>query len=304
MLAIVVAGAGCGSAGGGGGSSSEGAALLERAFAAKNAVQSGDLKLRLRADVEGLPSLDGPLELRLDGPFKSNGRGKLPSLDWGVAFEGAGQKLSGGVIATQRNAFLRFQGRSYALGESTFARLTRRLERSHPDRPRGPGQLGLDPAAWLKNPKVEDGDPVGGDDTRKVTGSIDVRKLVRDLVELVRSPAVRGRRRRDPGAPPALRGPSKHDLKAIEDSIERVDVELNVDGDDVLRRFFTEVEFNAKDDGRGKDVKGRLSLAYVLRKVGGDPVIRAPAGARPLSELVGGLGLGALGGALGGPKHD
>jgi hypothetical protein len=76
-------------------------------------------------------------------------------------------------------------------------------------------------------------------------------------------------------------------------------VEVNVDENEVLRRFFTEVDFDADNGNDGKDLKGKFSFTYVLREVGGNPVIRAPANPRPLEELLGGLGLGSPG-AIGG----
>jgi len=279
-------------------SSGEARALLENAFARQKAVDGGDVALELKADVQGIGGLEGPLELRLEGPFKSNGKRKLPSLDWDVGFSGAGQRLSGGVIVTENDAFLRFQGRSYELGKNAFARIARRLELTHPDRWLGPGQIGWDPVSWLENPNVGDGDPIGGEDTRKITGSVDVHKAVGDVVDLLESPAVRKKLERDGRGAREL---GDKDLKEIEDAVKEMEVELNVDRHGVLRRLFTRIAFDLSRDG--DDLRGKLSFTYVLRKVGTNPVIRAPSGARPLSELLGGFGFGGLGLGLDG-KHD
>ncbi len=296
ILALVIVGAGCGSDEDSG-SSSDAKALLNQAFASTGTVQSGDLEMLMKADVQGSDSLDGPLALRLDGPYKSNGKKRLPSLDWDISFNGAGQKLTGGLVATANNVFLSFQGQPFELGEGTFADLTSQLDLKDAGNPLSPRQLGMDPASWIEDPKVEDGDPIGGDDTRKVTGDVDVRKVVKDMVDLVKSPAVRKRLESQGAGDANIPEPSEKDLKEIEDAIEDVDVEVSVDEDEVLRRFFTEVDFDAADDGNGKDLKGKFSFTYVLREVGGDPVIRAPANPRPLKELLGGLGLGSFGGA-------
>jgi hypothetical protein len=72
-----------------------------------------------------------------------------------------------------------------------------------------------------------------------------------------------------------------------------------VDRNDTVRRFFTEVHFDLPGEQDGDELKGgRVSLGYVLRKVNTNPVIRAPQNPRPLRELLGGFGLGALGGGL------
>ena len=293
ILVLAAAGAGCGSTGDPGGGSDEARTLLENAFE-KGSADSGDLELEVKADVEGIGFLEDPLRLHLRGPFKKSGERKLPSLDWDVAFDGASLKLSGGVIATGSNAYLQFHGRSYELGEDVFARFARRLALKEPDRPLSPGQLGMDPASWLEDPKVEDGEEIGGDDTRKVTGSVNVRKVVKDMVDVIESPAVRKRLERAGGAARDGPKPTEKDLEEIEGAIEDADVELNVDQNDVLRRFFAEIDLNLKDDGEGEDVKGKVSFAYVLREVGTNPVIRPPADARPLRELTGGLDLEGL----------
>jgi hypothetical protein len=91
--------------------------------------------------------------------------------------------------------------------------------------------------------------------------------------------------------------PTDKDLDEIEDAVQDIDVEINVDEQEILRRFFVEVDFDSDDGGDGKDLKGKFSFTYVLREVGGNPAIRAPRNARPLGELLRGLGLySALGG--------
>ena len=287
-LALGIAGLGCGSDDDSG-DSREARALLQRAFDKK--VESGDLEVQVKTDLDGLDSMKEPLELRLAGPFKSAGADRLPMLDWDVTFDGAGQKLSGGLIATGDNAYVVLQGRAFEVGEEAYRSLAARLQAGGRKRPLTPGQFGMDTGSWLEDARVEDGESIGGDDTRKVTGSVDVRKVIEDVVELIDSPELR--RRLEGSGRPAVPKPTDKDLRQIEDAIEDMDVEMNVDENGVLRRFFTEVELDVESEG--EDVTGKVSFLYLLREVGGDPVIRAPADARPLGELLGGLGLGALG---------
>ena len=296
VLALALTSAGCGGSDGDDGhdgNAREARALLEDTFAKD--VESGELELKVKAAVEGVKSLEEPLEVTVKGPFKSNGKKKLPVLDWDIAFDGAGQKLSGGLVATRDNAFVELQGQAYEVGEKTFARLAREVTKAQPNRPTSPGKLGMDPASWLEDPKVENGEPIGGDDTREVTGSVNVRKVVRDVADLFKSPAVRRQLERQGQGSAAVPEPTNADLKEIEDAIEDADVELSVDENDVLRRFVTDVRFDVPREGNAKDVKGKFTLTYVLRKVGTDRVIRAPSNPRPLSELLGGFGLGAPG---------
>ena len=290
--------AGCGGDDGGG-DSREAKALLERAFSKQ--VKSGDLRLDLKADLEGGGErLKDPIAVKLEGPYRTGSRRQLPQLDWDVSFKGLGQSLRGGLVATTANAFLELQGQAYEVGARTYQSLSRRYGALQPGRPRGLTAFGVDPSTWLKDPELEeDGGSIGGDATRKITGSVDVRKAARDLVELTRSPALRRQLERQGRPVPRLGRPTDKDLDEVEDAIQEFDIEVNVDENDVVRRLFADLDFDVPGDESGDDLKGgRRSFTYVLTKVDTNPVIRAPQNPRPLRELLGGFGLGALGGGL------
>ena len=296
-MSLLAAGLGCG--GDEGGDSREAKALLERAFAKQ--VKSGDLELDLKADLEGGgEKLEKPITAKLSGPYEMRGRDRLPRLDWDVALKGAGLNLKGGLIATGDNGFVQLQGQAYELGSETFAALARQYAASvEPGRPRGLGAFGVDPSSWLEDPEIDEGESIGGDPTRKVTGSVDVRKAARDIVDLTRSPRLRRQLERRGQLPPRLPQPTDEELDEIEGAIEQFDIEINVDRNDIVRRFFAEVDFDAPGEQDGDEVRGgRASVSYVLTKVNTNPVIRAPRNPKPLRELLGGFGLGALGGGL------
>ena len=297
-LSLAAAGVGCG--GDDDGDSREAKALLAKAF--EKEVKSGDLQLDVKADLEGGGArFEKPITMRLRGPYETGDRDRLPRLDWDVALKGAGLNLKGGLIATAGNGFVVFQGQAYELGTEMFASLARQYAAgAQPGRPKGLGAFGVDPSAWLEDPQIDDdGQSIGGDPTRKITGSVDVRKAARDIVDLTRSPRLRRQLERRGQPPPKLPKPTDEDLDKIEDAIEQFDIEINVDRNDVVRRFFTEIDFDAPGEQDGDEVKGgRVSLSYLLTKVNTNPVIRAPQNPRPLRELLGGFGLGALGGGL------
>lgn len=299
-VSLAVTGLACGGDDGGGGDSGEAKALLERAF--EKQVDSGDLKIDVKADLESSEDrLDKPIALRLDGPYESAGRTKPPRLDWDIAFKGLGLDVKGGLIATADNAYAELQGQAYEVGTETFSSLARQYAGLQPDRPQKLGTLGVDPTSWLKDPEIdEDGGSIGGDATRKITGSVDVRKVTEDIVDLVRSPRLRRQLERQGQPTPKVSPPSEEELDELENAVEEFDIEVNVDENDVVRRFFTEFRFDVPDD-KEKDLRGgKVSLSYVLRKVNTDQVIRAPQNPKPLGELLQGFGLGSLGGG-GGP---
>lgn len=294
-LLLAVAGLGCGDEQGSGGDSRDAKALLERAFAKR--VKSGDLRLDLKADLEGGGDrLEKPIELKLAGPYKLGGRDKLPQLDWDVSFRGLGMDVNGGIVATADNGFLELQGEAYELGAEAFTSLARQYAALQPGTPRSITAFGVDPTSWLDNPRVdEDGGSIGGEPTRKVTASVDVRQVARDVVDLARSPRLRRQLERQGRPVPRLSRLKDEDLDRVEDAIDEFDVEVDVDRNDVVRRLFAEVDFDLPGDEDGDEVKGgRVSLSYVLRKVGTNPVIRAPQNAKPLGQLLDGFGLGGL----------
>lgn len=297
-LSLAAAGLGCG--GDDGGDPGEAKALLARAFAKE--VKSGELQLDAKADLEGGDDrLDKPITVKLRGPYETGGRQRLPRLDWDVALEGAGLDLRGGLIATADNGFVVLRGQAYELGAEAFSSLARQYGvGARPGRPKGLGAFGVDPSSWLEEPEIDDdGESIGGEPTRKITGSVDVRRAARDIVELTRSPQLRRQLERRGQPPPKLPRPTDEDLDEIEEAIEQFDIEINVDGNDIVRRFFTEIDFDVPGEQDGDEVKGgSVSLTYVLTKVNTNPVIRAPQDPRPLRELLGGFGLGGLGGGL------
>jgi hypothetical protein len=300
-LALAITGAGCGEDEGSGESSGDAKALLERAFTKQ--VKSGELDFDLTADIEGGGDrLEEPLALRLKGPFEWGGAKRLPRFDWDVSFKGVRLDMKGGLIATADNAFVELQGQAYELGTRTFTSLAREYAALQPGgRPQSLGAFGVDPTSWLKDPQIDsEGESIGGEPTRKITGSVDVRKAVRDIVGLTRSPRLRKQLQRRGQPAPELSTPKDEDLDELEDAVEEFDIEVNVDRDDVVRRLFTEFDFDVPGEEDGDDVKGgKVSLSYVLTRVNTTPVIRAPQNPKPLAQLLDGFGLGGLGSGLG-----
>ena len=282
-LALALIGAGCGGDDGGG-SSEDAGALLEKAFATQ--VDSGDLKLDLKAEIDGLAQLSGPLSLSLSGPFKSDGPKDIPILDWDIVAEGAGQKFDVGLTVTEDNAFVEYQDEVYEVGTELFDQFKQQYAAQQPDEQPTLKSFGLDPATWLEDPKVEDGDEIGGDATQVVTGSVDVEKVVRDLYSLTKSDAFRQQLESQGQDVPEIPEPSDEDIQKIVDAIDELNLEVNVDENDIARRVSVSADFTVPEGTGDGEVKGgSLSFGYTLEEVGTDPQIEAPANARPLSEL-------------------
>ena len=94
---------------------------------------------------------------------------------------------------TEDNAYVDSEGQSYELGEQLFGQIKRSFAQQQKQSGGQPSlkRFGINPAEWLDDPKVEDGEDVGGDATRKVSGDVDVKQVVTDVLEALRSPALR-----------------------------------------------------------------------------------------------------------------
>src|SRR4051794_20015878 len=281
---------GCG--GGGGGSSEDARALLDKAF--KTPITSADVTLNIEAKVNGVPQLSQPINLKVAGPYQSNGKGKLPSFNWQVSVSGGGQAFSGGIISTGDNAFVNFQGTNYEVGADKVAQV---------NQSNGPGRslkdYGIDPQAWVKDPTEEGTENVNGVDTTHVHASVDTARMLSDFNKTIQKAGAMS----TTAAPQQL---SPDTIKKIQDVVKNPKFDIYVGkSDNTIRRLSVSVDFQIPADQRAKlqgAEGGTLNFSIDFAKVGEPQTITPPANARPLSELqqqLGGLGgsLGGLGGA-------
>ena len=294
LLAVALAGCG-GDNGGGGEGSKDAQALLEKAFSKQ--VDSAELKLDLKADLEGLDQLKGPVSLTVSGPFKSQGDNQLPVLDWDVKARFAGQTIDAGMIVTKDNAYVDFRGQSFEVGKQLFSQLQSSFKEQQKQAGGGKQslkQFGIDPTDWLEAPKVEKGEDIGGDSTHKISGDVDVKKVVEDALGALRSPALRRQLESQGQTAPEPPEVDDEDIEKVTDAIKKLRFEVNVDENDVARRLFAEAEFDVPEDADAGPLEGgRVSFGFVLEKVGVDPEIKAPASPQPLGVLLRQFGLGS-----------
>lgn len=282
VAALSLLAAGCGDS-----SSEDAQALLDKAFS--KTVDSGDLDLKLEANIDGLESFSGPLALDLSGPFNSGDEKTLPIIDWDITAKGGGQSLDAGLTVTDDNAYVEYQGEAYEVGAELFAQFERQYQAQQPDKSAGEPtlkSLGLDPTTWLEDPQVEDGEEIGGDPTQAVTGSVDVEKVVRDIYSVTKSDAFRQQLESQGQTVPEIPEPSDEDIEKIAEAIDKLDIEINIDDDDIARRVSVVSDFTVPEGtGDGQIKGGSLEVDYTLVEVGTDPEIEAPENAKPLSEL-------------------
>jgi hypothetical protein len=277
LAALALALAGCGGDEGGG-SEEEATALLKRGFATD--VDTGVLTLESEFQAEGVPSVRGPLRLELEGPFRAAPTPtQVPDLDFEFRASGLGQTYDGRLIITRENAWIEYGGETYEVGEEPWARLVEALGQTSASQPQTLGEAGVDPLDWVEDAETGGEEDVGGTTTTKVSGTLDVEQIVRDVNKLIQDP--------DQRIPESALG-------KVDDYVEDVDFEAWIGEDDIWRRISAEATFEVPEDQRGAAgglEGGRVSLDMRLEEPNQPVEIEGPAEARSIDQLLQQLGI-------------
>ena len=277
--------------------------LLDETFDGTKAIESGRLSLALDLESDGG---QGPVKVKISGPFQSQGEGRLPQLDLEGSFSGGGESMSGGITATADAAYVSFGGDTYEVAGPVFEQFKAGYEQSAKEASGEQDQslatLGIDPRRWLTNARNEGEATVGDTETIKITGDVDVPKLLDDVnaaLEKIRSLGVQG----SDQIPDKLTDAEKQQTA---EAIEELSVEIYTGAEDkILRRVVVTLGIRLPEgstttgDAQSADVR----FDFQLLDVNEEQDIEAPENAKPFSELLKqfeGLGVGQLGAALGG----
>ncbi len=279
-----------------GGNSEDPNAVLEETFSGDKEITSGRLQLDLSADVKGTGRVQGPVSLKLDGPFDKDGD-NMPQFDLEGTVAGNGMTYEVGAASTGEKGFVLFETEEYVLAQQTFEHFKRsydRAQRKHAGK-NAAGELaalGIDPRKWLRNLQNEGQADVGGVETIKITGDVDVAQLLDDLGKA----KARGDDEKSKRDPDDRHGRSSGEHKReLAQAVKSARVELYTGKDDkILRRIFFDADVVApagEEDFESADVK----FDYSILEVNEPQKITEPAEARPFNELADqlrGLGLG------------
>jgi hypothetical protein len=305
LLLLALVAVGCGGDGDTADSSTDVDQLLQDTFSGSKPIESGKLSLALGLESDGG---QGPVTAKISGPFQSEGEGRLPQVDLQGSFEGGGESLSGGITATKDAGYVSFGGNTYEVTGPVFEQFKAGYEQSAKEASGDKGQslasLGIDPRRWLTNARNEGEAKVGDTDTIKITGDVDVPKLLDDVngaLEKIRALGVQG----SDQIPDRL---SEAEKQQTADAIENLSVEIYTGADDrILRRMVIALGLKLPEGSTatGGAQSADVDLDFQLLDVNEDQQIEAPSNAKPFEELLQqldglGLDLGALGGAGGG----
>ena len=195
---------------------------------------------------------------------------------------------------------MNFQGTDYAVSNQVFQQFKAGYEQAQKQSAEKNDQqslatLGIDPRRWLTDAKNAGEAKVGDTDTIKITGGVDVNKLLDDVntaLEKARNLGVEG----SDSLPEKLTDQQKQQAA---DAIKDLSVEIYTGKDDTtLRRML--VDMGVEADEGGQKTAGTLTLDFQLLDLNEDQSIEAPSDAKPFDQLLGqlgGLGLGGAGGS-------
>jgi hypothetical protein len=310
LTALVVPAAAVTSCGSSSASSEDAQKVVNETFNGEKKVDSGKLSLDASAklDVSGAAGqqLNGPVTLKVSGPFQSRGDIELPELDLDLSVGGAGQKFSAGAVSTGAKGYISYQGKDYAVPDKIFQQYKKSFAQQQKQGKSKSrldlGALGIDPQKWLTNPKNEGVEKVAGTDTIHVSAGVNVGALLDDINDLLKRSDQLGLSQQQKQQLPSNLSSSTR--KQIQNSVKKATVDIFTGKDDkTLRRLELAVSFDVPQNLRSQvqglnagDVTLKLELADLNKKQD----IKPPANARPWNELQQQLGLSALGSALGG----
>ena len=270
--------------------------LLKDTFSGDKDVKSGKIDLKLGGSSGGQN-----FAVKVSGPFESGGTGKLPKLDIDASLEGGGQSFQGGITSTGDRGFVSYAGTDYELSGPVFQQLKAGYEeqakQSGSQNNQSLATLGIDPRKWLTNAKNEGEAKVGDADTVKITGDVDVPKLLDDVNTALA-------KIRSLGGSSAANLPqqlSEQDKKQATDAIKDLGVEIYTGSDDkILRRIVVAMKLEVPSGGSTQSADVNFDLQLLDLNEGQE--ISAPSNPKPFAQLADklqSLGLGGLG-ALGG----
>jgi hypothetical protein len=300
--------AGCGGSDGGGSTASAGDAdattLLVNTFQPKSEagkIKSGTIELKVDGELTGAKPISGKASAKIS--LNQGKDGDIPEFKADISVDGqekGGAKLdfNAGAVYTNDRFYVNYDGENYDVGETLSERAAQSIEKSIKQSGSGKstagnaivGQLGLEPQTWLTDPKVEGTESIGGVEAYKITGAVNIKALVPDILEAAQKAQALA------PAAGAAKVPTVTDaqLDQAAKDIKKLDVEIWTGKDDnILRQIKVDTDIGGKNDS---SLKGSLTLT--LTNVNEEQDISAPSDTNPITDLM--PKLGGLFGAVGG----
>jgi hypothetical protein len=283
-LPIPAAVAGCG---GGDGNDEDPNQVLQETFNNDTKITSGNVAIDLSGSAEGTQS--GSLTATVEGPFQTDEKNPnaFPQLDLTVKTSGSGAgesfNFDGGLVATEDNAFVDYQGQAYEVGSALFNRFAQSYEESQRKAQNEEGQgdqslaeqFGVDPKSWLTNVSNEGTTDVDGTETIHIHGDANVPQIISDVQKIAQQSG---------GDDASL---SQTDVDQIESAIKTASIDVYSGTTDKLLRKLALALTIEPPEGTDSEVSSvDANFSVTLSSVNEPQTITAPSGAKPLSDLL------------------
>lgn len=259
-------------------------------------IENADLDLSVAIDVSG--DEGGDVDVSLSGPFQSKGAKQLPELDMTAEATGSANgediDFEGGLVLVPDKAFVDYEGTTYEVDATTFGFVEQAIEQAEEEAGGEEEKTACQEAATALKPEEfidglsnEGGADVGGTETTKVSGDLDVPGAIDVLTKLLENPACSSQL--EAAGPLPLN--ELDDAKAeIEEALKTAHADVYVGDDKIIRRVTA--EFTIEPQGSGEKVE--VELDVTLNGVNEGQEISVPEDAEPLEGLFKKLGVNPL----------
>ena len=296
-----------------GDSSEDPQTVLDDTFNNDASISSGSLNLTAGVTAEG--DQGGSFDASLSGPFQGDADSptSIPQLDWTVSASGSGggQEIDfeGGLVVTEDNAFVEYNGETYEVGADTFSQVKDQVEAQAGAAESGDAsasfaegckqaleQAGvtdtsgcdIDLSTWLTNLTNEGTEDVGGSESIHIHGDANVEQILTDIGDI--AAAV-------PDAAASGFDPSQ--LSQFSEAVTDASIDVySTTDENLLSKFDLNLSIDPSAIAGGGLVpidSVDVDFAVEIADINQEQTIDAPSGAKPLSDLLGGADLGALG---------
>lgn len=297
LVVLVAVFAACGGGdddSGGGSSSDDPQQLLENA--GLKGVKSGELEMSMRLVAQGENA--GELDLSVSGPFEQGAKGELPQADMTLKVEGSAEgeeiNFDGGITLLTDRAFVDFEGDAYEVDPTTFGFVKSALEQAQ-QQGNEEGITACQEAGeqvkftqFADNLENEGSADVGGTETTKLSGDLNLSGGIGALVEVLESPACASQLE---AAGPLPFGEIEQAKGELSEAVKESHVELYVGEDDIVRKAAIEMTISPPE---AKGEKVEMEIEATLTGVNEEQEFSAPSDAKPLEGLFKQLGVNPL----------
>lgn len=274
--------------------------VLKETFDNPKRITSGNVNVTLGGSAEGTQS--GSLNASIEGPFQGDASGSnaFPQLDLTakISASAAGQGFSfdGGLITTEDNAYIEYQGQAYEVGTALFKKFERAFQQAQSEAQTQGGQstssffkqFGIDPATWLTNVSNEGTTDVEGADTIHVHGDADVPRILSDIQKIADQTG---------GSSQSL---TPQQVDQVESAVKTASIDVySGTGDKLLRKLALALTIEPPASTGSGISSVHVDFSVTLSDVNQPQTITAPSNAKPLKDLLQQLRGGGLAPLLG-----